>query len=53
MDVFFKVYGFKFSAVEIRRFYATSLNNLSDIERKKISNMMNHRLEENKKYSFK
>ena len=53
MDVFFKVYGFKFSAVEIRRFYATSLNNLSDIERKKISNMMNHRLEENKKYAFK
>jgi len=53
MDVFFKIYDFKISAVEIRRFYATSLNNLSDIERKKISNMMNHRLEENKKYAFK
>ncbi len=53
MKVFYKVYGFDISAVELRRFYATSLNSLDDVERNKISNMMNHSLQQNKLYAYK
>ena len=53
MKVFCKVYGFDISALELRRFYATSLNSLDDVERNKISIMMNHNLQQNKLYAYK
>ena len=53
MKVFCKVYGFDISAVELRRFYATFLNSLGDVERNKIAIMMNHNLQQNKLYAYK
>lgn len=53
MKVFCKVYGFDISALELRRFYATSLNSLDDVERNKIAIMMNHNLQQNKLYAYK
>ena len=53
MKVFSKVYGFDISAVELRRYFATSLNHLSDVERNKIATIMNHSLHQNKLYAYK
>lgn len=54
MSVFKKIYDVSFSAVEIRRLYATYINKkgLNYKEREIISNMMNHRVEENIKYAY-
>lgn len=53
MNIFHNIYGFKLSPVEIRRLYATTLNNIDDVERSKISYLMNHSLTENKRYAYK
>ena len=56
--VFNKIFGISFSAVELRHYYSTYVNDLvknkllTDKEHKLICDMMNHSYEENKKYAY-
>jgi hypothetical protein len=58
MILFQNIYGISYSAVELRRFYATHINQLvkddklTELQHKQICDMMNHSYEENKKYSY-
>lgn len=58
MSLTYKIYGISFSALQIRRLYATHLKSLfdskiiSEKEHREFSDMMNHNYEENKKYSY-
>lgn len=58
MILFQNIYGISYSAVELRRFYATYLNQLvkdnklTELQHRQICDMMNHSFEENKKYAY-
>jgi hypothetical protein len=58
LKVFNKIYGISYSAVELRHYYSTYINNLVKMkqmtieEHRKICIMMNHSYEENKKYAY-
>jgi len=58
MILFQNIYGISYSAVELRRFYATHINQLvkdnklTELQHRQICDMMNHSYEENKKYAY-
>lgn len=58
MNIFSNIYGVSYSAVELRRFYATYINKLvrdyklNELQHRSICDMMNHEYEENKKYAY-
>jgi len=58
MKVFNNIYNISFSAIELRHYYSTYINQLvknkeiTNEEHKKICDMMNHSYEENKKYAY-
>ena len=58
MNIFSNIYAVSYSAVELRRFYATYINKLvrdyklDELQHRSICDMMNHKYEENKKYAY-
>jgi hypothetical protein len=58
MKIFTKIYDISISAVELRHYYSTYINylvkqkQLSEVEHRRLCDMMNHSYEENKKYAY-